>query len=638
MTEPINVFIPAAGLGERLQPITYHIPKPLLPIAGKPVLKMILEKVSLLPVKHIGINLHYKGDVIEDWIKRSAFREQVITFPEEPVLGTGGALKNAEGFLSEGIFLVHNSDILSDIDLERLIESHRSSGNIVTLAVHDFPRFNTVVMDSDGLLTGVGNSLISQGRVEKRLAFTGIAVYEPAFLGFLPVGVSSVVDAWMAALFAGHRIGTLDVSGCYWSDIGTPSAYAAAVVERMRSEGENIYIHPSARGCRYAEMDGYVVMEENSAIQGSVTVRNCILLPGSKLKENAFFDNCIVGPDFAISLSEGEMLGSSWEDNVFLIGTGGSDRKYYRQKSEVRSQKSKNTGQKTESVIVVHYPDNDPDFQRHLEYTTFFRKHNIPVPELIDVDYKGKTALFEDLGDVSLYSWLKCPRQPRQIEDMYKRAMDIILLIHTTVTKHVYECPLLQERVFDYEHFRWELDYFIERFVKQIKGIETKNISGLSEDFHELSQKADSYPKTIIHRDFQSQNIMIAKGVPRLIDYQGARIGPPAYDVVSLLWDPYHRLESGLRERLLAYYIEQMKEKGAGFNEGAFRDSLLTCRLQRHMQALGAYGFLSSVKGKKYFLKHVEEGVRLLREDVSMAKEDYPALYRLIFSLPAMNG
>jgi len=633
MADPINVFIPAAGRGERLQTITFHVPKPLVPIAGKPLLEIILEKVSLLPVRRFGINLHYKADVIEDWMRRSAFRERSILFPEEPVLGTGGALKNAERLLSEGIFLVHNSDILSDIDLERLIEFHRASGNLVTLAVRDFPRFNTVAVDSDGLLMGVGNSLIRQSPVERRVTFTGIAVYDPQFLRFLPEGISSVVDAWIAAASSGHRVGTLDVSGCHWSDIGTPSSYAAAVIHRMRSEGENIYIHPSARGCRYAEMDGYVVMEENSAIQGSVPVRNCILLPGSKLKENASFDNCIIGPDFVISLSEGEMLGSSREDNAFLIGTGGSDRKYYRQKAEVRSQKSKDTGQKTESVIVVHYPDNDPDFQRHLEYTTFLRRHNIPVPELIDVDYEGKSALFEDLGDVSLYSWLKCLRQPRQIEDMYKRAMDIILLIHTTVTKHVYECPLLQERVFDYEHFRWETDYFIERFVKQIRGIETKNMSGLSEDFHELAQKADSYPKAVIHRDFQSQNIMIAKGVPRLIDYQGSRIGPPAYDVVSLLWDPYHRLESGLRERLLAYYIEQMKEKSAGFNEGAFRDSLLPCRLQRHMQALGAYGFLSSVKGKKYFLKHVEEGVRLLREDISMAKDEYPALYELDLEL-----
>jgi aminoglycoside/choline kinase family phosphotransferase len=121
---------------------------------------------------------------------------------------------------------------------------------------------------------------------------------------------------------------------------------------------------------------------------------------------------------------------------------------------------------------------------------------------------------------------------------------------------------------------------------------------------HELAEKADAFPKTIVHRDFQSQNIMITDGdIPRLIDFQGARIGPPGYDVVSMLWDPYYRLDEDLRERLLDYYIQGMIEKSGGkFIEEDFRKTLLTCRLQRHMQALGAYGFLSSVKGKKYFI------------------------------------
>jgi len=147
--------------------------------------------------------------------------------------------------------------------------------------------------------------------------------------------------------------------------------------------------------------------------------------------------------------------------------------------------------------------------------------------------------------------------------------------------------------------------------------------------------KVMSFPKTVIHRDLQSQNVMVTRGgIPRLIDYQGARIGPPAYDVASLLWDPYARIEEGLRERLLNYYIERMKERsGTDFDERDFRGTLLPCRLQRHMQALGAYGFLSSVKGKKYFLKHAAEGVRLFREDISVAKDEFPALYEVALAL-----
>ncbi len=89
-----------------------------------------------------------------------------------------------------------------------------------------------------------------------------------------------------------------------------------------------------------------------------------------------------------------------------------------------------------------------------------------------------------------------------------------------------------------------------------------------------------------------------------------------------------------MRERLLAYYLDEMKADGSrGFDEAAFRDSLVACRLQRHMQALGAYGFLSEVKGKKYFLKHVPEALRLLREDVAAVRQEYPELASLIASL-----
>jgi aminoglycoside/choline kinase family phosphotransferase len=172
----------------------------------------------------------------------------------------------------------------------------------------------------------------------------------------------------------------------------------------------------------------------------------------------------------------------------------------------------------------------------------------------------------------------------------------------------------------------------MERFVEGIKNIRIKDPFILNWELDRLAQRADSFPKTVIHRDFQSQNIMITKEkTPRIIDYQGARMGPPAYDVASILWDPYYRLEDDIREVLLDYYISEMSQRGKEkFDEWTFRESLLPCRLQRHMQALGAYGFLSTGKGKRYFLKFVPEGIRLLKEDVSLARSEYPALYDLV--------
>ena len=121
------------------------------------------------------------------------------------------------------------------------------------------------------------------------------------------------------------------------------------------------------------------------------------------------------------------------------------------------------------------------------------------------------SASFKDLGDLSLYSWLKCPRMPDEIEGIYRKVLDSLVLFHTNVTRHVSECPLLQQRVFDYDHLRWETRYFLERFVGGVKNIRVKESCGDGREFHKLAVTVDSFTKTIVHRDFQSQNIMIMK-------------------------------------------------------------------------------------------------------------------------------
>jgi NDP-sugar pyrophosphorylase family protein len=635
----LSIFILAAGLGERLRPITDRFPKPLLPILGKPILQLILEKVSTLPADRVGINLHHKKNIIENWIGQSAFHEKVDLFPEKYILGTGGALKNAEAFLNTRTFLVHNADIISDIDLGKLLDCHLSSDNLLTLAVHDHPQFNNLVVDEHQLLRNVCKARCIPLKPLKLLAFTGIAVYSPKFLRFLPSGVSSIVDTWLKAIESGCKVGTYDVSGCSWSDIGTPASYAFTVFNELRKNGEYIYIHPSIEICKHIEIDGYVVAEKGVFLDKGSSFRNCILLPGSTIEKGkahitpsipplprgskrGVFENCILGHGFKIDLSKSEMFGLPSTSDTLLIGQGGSDRRYYRIK------------RKRNTEVLMQCSTSDPDFQRHIEYTQFFQKYSISVPKLLQVEPEGMSATFEDLGDLSLYSYLKCPREEGEIEELYRRVIDILILMHTVVTKHIAECPLLQNRRFDYRYLRWETSYFIERFVEGIKDIRVKNPSVLNDEFHRLAMKVDSFPKTVVHRDFQSQNIMITKGaVPRVVDYQGARIGPPAYDVVSLLWDPYYRLNDDMRERLLEYYIEEIKKSEIFFNEIDFKETILPCRLQRHMQALGAYGFLSKIKGKKYFLKYVPEGLCLLKEDISLSKDEYPELYDLVMGL-----
>lgn len=644
---PLNIFLPAAGLGERLRPVTNHIPKPLLPLLGRPLIGVILGKLTSICEGKIGVNLHHKPEMIREWFRVSPYADQVTFFPEDRLLGTGGALKNAEPFLAGTHFIVHNADILLDISFNKLVEAHFASGNIATLVTHRRPDLSNVVIDDNDCVIDVenpGDSRPDPARIAKKVAYTGVAVYSPDILRFLPAGVSHATAAWIAASKAGYKVKTMDFTGSYWSDIGSPATYSAAVLDTLTMIGESVYCSSSAR-VGEIDVDGYTVIEQGSAVRGGSRLRNCIVMPGAEVTGS--HENCVIGPDYDLPLTEAAMqpsahgahkkdiglagpLFSSFDSpaagkggiaQAVLIGFGGSDRRYFR----VRK------GGMT--AVMMECSRDDPDYERHLVYTKFFHAHGVPVPRLLGTDEQGRRALFEDLGDLSLHSYLRFPHGAEVVEALYCRVLDILVKLHGRASEHVDDCPLLASRIFDYDHLRWETNYFLERFVTGLRKVVVPDRKALDEEFRLLAKTVSGFVPTIIHRDFQCQNIMVRSGVPRVIDFQGSRIAPPAYDLASILWDPYHRLDDGMREQLVSYYIEAMKKQAKDFDEASFRDSILPCRLQRHMQALGAYGFLSVVKGKKYFLKHVPEALRLLKEETSLSQNDYPELYRFVAGL-----
>jgi NDP-sugar pyrophosphorylase family protein/aminoglycoside/choline kinase family phosphotransferase len=644
----VTVFLPAAGLGERLRPVTKHLPKPLLPILGKPIIERTLEKLVAVCDGPIGINLHWKAELLRGWAAASPWRDRIVFFPEDPILGTGGALKNAEAFLSRGPFIVHNSDILLDIDFSRLIETHLSSGNTATLVCHRLPHLSNVVVDAHGQVLDVENPGASRpdpSTIADKVAYTGIAIYSPEFLTFLPAGVSHATVAWIAASKAGHKVRAMDVTGSYWNDVGDPTTYVRGVLDALRDDGETVHLSSAAR-CGRIEIDGYVVVEAGSTVREGSRLANCVVMPGADVSGR--HENAIIGPDYVVALPESDMqpalsaaetkrvelsdplLGAHWgrgagkvggSADAVLIGLGGSERRYYRVRHEGRA------------AVMMECRPEDPDFERHLVYTDFFARHSVPVPALLSADRDGKRALFEDLGDTPLYAYLKLPQVREDIERLYRGVLRSLVTLHATATQHVRECPPLETRIFDYDYFRWETTYFLDRFVGGLRRREIENRPALDEELHRLATRVGGEARTIIHRDFQCQNIMIHAGVPRFIDYQGARMAPPAYDVASVLWDPYHRLDDDVRDRLLGYYVSEMTSHAATFDPKAFMQSLVPCRLQRHMQALGAYGFLSAVKGKTYFLKHVPEARRLLEAEVGEVRHEYPELARLIARL-----
>ncbi len=266
---PLDVFLPAAGFGERLRPVTSHLPKPLLPILGTPIIERILNRLARVCDGKIAINVHWKADLVRAWAATSPWSDRIVFFPEDPILGTGGALKNAESLLSRRPFIVHNSDILLDIDFARLVEEHLSSGNTATLVTHRLPHLGNVVVDKQGQVLDVENPGASRPdptHIADKVAYTGIAVYSPEILRFLPEGVSHATVAWVAASKAGFKVRAMDFTGAYWNDVGDPATYARGVLDALRESGETVYLGPGAR-CGKVEIDGYIVLESGSQIR-----------------------------------------------------------------------------------------------------------------------------------------------------------------------------------------------------------------------------------------------------------------------------------------------------------------------------------------------------------------------------------
>jgi aminoglycoside/choline kinase family phosphotransferase len=216
----------------------------------------------------------------------------------------------------------------------------------------------------------------------------------------------------------------------------------------------------------------------------------------------------------------------------------------------------------------------------------------------------------QDLGDVDLWSLRKTPWKNRRA--LYQKTLMILHRLHCFPEKNFPSNRVKLMEGFGFDLYRWERAYFGDHFVRDICGI-VLDPSFEQELEVELSLLADRLTKTmrcLIHRDLQSQNVMICDGDPFLIDFQGMRFGSLFYDLGSLLCDPYVEFDDDQRVDLLSYYYGLLRQS---LTWEDFQKIFWEASAQRLMQALGAYGFLGLKKGLKAYLKHIPSGLRNLQ-------------------------
>lgn len=287
---------------------------------------------------------------------------------------------------------------------------------------------------------------------------------------------------------------------------------------------------------------------------------------------------------------------------VCPLEKGGSDRRFYRIQAGPGH-----------SMIVVKYSSQKEENRHYVTIAQFLAGAGVSVPKIYFHDPEEGLIWMQDLGEEDLWASRSAPWEHRR--PLYESALFEVCKMHTAATRRLEGSHLQLEREFSDQLYLWEQGYFFENCLRAHFGLDEPSVRRYADlpVFHDIARHLASLPRVLVHRDFQSQNILIRDSGAWLIDFQGMRPGLPQYDIASLLYDPYVTLQNEERLALLEHYKRTARRAGMEIT-GDFDGVFHRCALQRLMQALGAYGFLGLQKGRSDFLAHIPAARRSLRE------------------------
>ena len=546
MRHPRKAFILAAGLGTRLRPLTLETPKPMLPLWGEPMLARTLAMLADWGVEQVLVNLHHAPGPIVNYLQTQPFPQLRISAVFEPeILGTGGALRNARWFVDEPFWLL-NADVVADVDPAPLLRVWQKQKPLAAcwLTADAGPK---TVRCENGVIRDFHDPAPGHA------TFCGLQLLDPRILPFIaPAGFDTLIAAYRRAQAKGHRIAGVFVPGSFWADIGTPAQYVQAhrdTARRLGHAGENFTL-PAAAVLTPREQR---LLSAVSGLQPTVS-----------------------------SLSPVEVLPPR-----------GSNREFFRAA----------VGNK--SAILIRWSPERADNRFYARHTRFLEALGVPVPRLYLYAPRDRFLAIEDLGPATLEARL--PRlRPAEIRKIYRRLLDVALRLHGAGLPAARRARLPLMRGFDAKLYAWEHNYFIDHVLRARLRLPEKQIAAVAAELQTVAAALAASPQGLIHRDFQSSNVLFRGADPVLIDYQGMRRGPAAYDVASLLCDPYVDLPAALQMRLLAHYVRRHPQ-GA-----AIAAAFPAAAVQRLCQALGAYAVLSKKPGMARFANYVPVAARQL--------------------------
>ncbi len=589
---------------------------------GRPILDHVLDLLVSWGVEEVVINAHHARESIKAYVAaRSGSAPRLHFSPEEEILGTGGAIANAAWFVGEEPFWVVNGDVLAELNPAPFIDLFNETGATAVLWMHPTRGPRTVRLEGHR----IEDFKTTCPGTENTFTFCGIQLLSPEIMQFIPqAGFSTVITAYEQAMREGRTVLGLSAEDSYWADLGTAQTLLDAhretlVAAQNGTAGAGFARHaPNAaierlRG-KGVSIDGFLSVGKDCRIEPTATIRDAVLMDRVAVAAGACVSDCIAAPGarlhgkvhgMAMAATDASptlanaIRSIGWDPAETLLlplPPRGSARTFSRLRGRG------DAGQ----VVAIEYSLDRPENARFTPNAHFLNSVGIRVPEVIFDDPENRVTLVEDLGETSLLQLARASNES-ELQALYERVIPSVVQLHTETTRAAAERGLDLCEPFSPGLYEWEHDLFVTHFAKDHLGSERSILDAEMAELGRVSAALLQSTPVLVHRDLQSSNIFFAGDEPAFIDFQGMRYGPAAYDLASLLCDPYVSLPPAIQDRLIAMYAELRD-----VDREAFEQIFWKAAVQRLVQALGAFGRLDRIRGVSGFKDHIPAAVEMI--------------------------
>ena len=625
----ISGFILAGGEGRRLRPATLTRPKALVPFCGAPLLELAASCLHEAGLDKIVVNASYQGDRVYETCRRLSLTHSwdIRVSMEASLLNQGGGLRQGIRLLPEAEhFLVHNVDVILDYDLSSLIAAHQEQRAAITCLLIPGRGPLTVSLDQDGRI------IKFRDRDHGAYTFSGVHIFRRDALDYLDDNspTPDIIDAYQRALDAGLPVQAVVAKRqVYWSDIGTAPEYIRAhgdVADCALGQHRLLRQAQAEQARRRFELElkgvtctGALGLGVELGVPAGSQLHNAVLWDYTRLPRPLLYaDGIFVGddvqppkpvnderrPDPRVFISLGLDPARSVLEPLAKQGSG---RKYSRIRCADQTW-----------VWCAYNPDRREN-AGFAAISDFLDRLGVHVPAVKLHLADTFEIVSRDLGQSDLQV---APQQLR--ENFLLQVVEQVARLHVLGDQaaRLEELPL--QKGFTKGLYDWERDYFRNNMLDAY--LHAPEL--WSEAAHEYCQIRSlllRQPLVPIHRDLQSANVKVKDGEAYLIDFQGMRLGCAAYDLGSLLYDPYQCLPRDIRLAAWQEYCGKVRELG-GVPPEKFILHAAAC--QRLLQALGAYGKLWGKDGLKWYRQFIIPGFRMLVEAATEA-DQFPAFLNM---------